>query len=71
MKKRRDRLPKKIVHTNIPINRMSEVEEEKRKRLPGFAAEAWDKEFNIKNAQGPHSIPEPHYPKSFFIKKGE
>lgn len=57
------------VSTNVPINEMSDYSDKEQKALGRYAHEAWVKEFAIRTAQGPHSIPEPHYSKTIKIGK--
>jgi len=52
--------PKSTVYTNGSI-RDREIKDEDKRALGRLAHEAWLKEYELKNAQGPHSTPEPHY----------
>lgn len=58
------RKPSRIVQTTVPINRMGEFKEEEARAVTHFSLEALAKEQEIYRAEGPHSIPEPHYAKS-------
>lgn len=59
--------PSGYISTNVPINRMDEVEDGQRKAMGRLAHDAWSKEKDILSAQGPFSTPEPHYSKTITV----